>query len=100
MRRRPSKSNPTTSIIRFNRARARTLDTPKIEMNPMLNEEFVYISESGKTPKPKPILETMWGTLPQEFAIVRLYVHDDYNKYADRIVKAFSKSGRKQKTYY
>jgi len=76
------------------------VDTPKIPTNPMEGELFIYLydSKSGKV-EPRNIWETRWGKLSREMAIVRVYIHDDYGKYEEDIVKAFPKY-RERESFY
>lgn len=77
------------------------VDTPKLDMNPMFSEEFVYYQMPGHpTPVPKPVLETMFGELPKEFAIVRLYIHDDHIEHKNSIITAFKRKKGRRRTYY
>ncbi len=53
------------------------VDTPKLHLNPMFADEYIYVQDSRGNILAKRIWETLWGELPHSIAILRLYVNED-----------------------
>ena len=78
------------------------IDTPKIPLYPMFGEGEQYIflidPQSSSGYKARRIWETSWGSLRQQILLIRLFIHDDYRKYENEIIDAFTRST--QRTHY
>jgi len=77
------------------------VDTPKIPLNPMFDQEqYIFLAdpESQNGYKTRKIWETSWGSLRQQIFLIRLFIHDDYHAYENEITKAFTQ--RIERTHF
>jgi len=76
------------------------VDTPKIPTNPMEGDLFIYIynPDTGEV-APRNVWETRWGKMSREMAIVRLFIHHDYEKNEQDIREAFPKTEKRLSFY-
>lgn len=69
------------------------VDAPTIRLNPLFGdqEDYVFIADSKRPEgyRPRRVLETPWGVLQKKILLMRLFIHDDYRKHEEKIVKAF-----------
>jgi HD superfamily phosphohydrolase len=67
------------------------VDTPKIELNPMLYEQKIGFRgrESNEEPRDRDIRLTRWGVLSPAVGVARLYIHDDQASLVKTIRDAF-----------
>jgi HD superfamily phosphohydrolase len=76
------------------------VDTPRIQFNPMLGEDKIYLREVDGSIRERNVRATRWGTLSMEMGVARLYIHDDHLNYADRLKAAFRPPTRTEKNTF
>lgn len=78
------------------------VDTPKIQLNPMLREQKISFKEVDGKIRERNVRETRWGELSMQMGVARLYIHDDYVKHARKLRKAFRapRRFRRTKTFF
>ncbi|MCW4020667.1 MAG: hypothetical protein NWF14_05515, partial [Candidatus Bathyarchaeota archaeon] len=82
-----------SSDLRDTPDKAFFIDTPTFRLNPQFGqqEDFIFLADPRETRgyRPRRVLETTWGSLRKKMFLLRLYIHDDYKEYADKIVDSF-----------
>jgi len=78
------------------------VDTPKIPTNPLIGQEFIFLHDSERSDPiyPRNVKKTSWGTLTEEMSIIRLYVHNEFKRHEEAIIRAFAAGHRERRTFY
>lgn len=70
------------------------IDTPIITLNPYFGqrEDIIFLADPRMAEgyRPRRIWETEWGDLQKRVILLRLFIHDDFQKFEDEIGRAFT----------
>ncbi|RLG78136.1 MAG: hypothetical protein DRO12_00245 [Thermoprotei archaeon] len=65
------------------------VDTPKLPLNPMLQDEYIFIKH-GHGVLARHVTEFTWLYAPSMIAVVRLYLDKNKMEYVDEVIKVFN----------
>lgn len=79
------------------------VDTPKLHLNPMFMDEYIYVQDRRGNVFAKRIWEILWGEMPHSIAILRLYVNEKTEeKVRNTIINTFNEviKGSELRSFY